>query len=176
MANGSRRPQGSIDWQAIEHEYVIGGDDVSYSYLAQHHQVSRQMITRVGSRENWTRKRAAHRERVAEAALEIVVEQQAADITAGNSNLGAKWYRLACEALDDALHAEKPSERQQNTIAAGIATEKWRLCTGQTTAKAQQEHSGQVGSFPVPVFSENDPVNHFAPGQGTDATAPDDTG
>jgi hypothetical protein len=177
MANGSRRPRGSIDWQAIEHQYVTNGDDVSYNYLAHSHGISRSAIGEIARREGWGAKRKAHRERVTEKTLEIVAEQQAADITAGNSNLGAKWYKLACEVLDDALHAEKPSDRQQNTVAAGIATEKWRLTTGQTTAKAQQEHSGQVGSFPVPVFSENDPVNHFAaPEQGTDAPAPDDAG
>jgi hypothetical protein len=174
MANGTRNPQGSIDWEAIEFRYVTGGNDVSQRRLALEHGVGLTMLSKVATREEWVAKRLAHRERVAERALETVVEEQAADTAAGNRHLGAKWYQLACQAVEDALGATKASDRQQNTVAAGIATEKWRLTTGQTTAKAQQEHSGKVGSFPVPVFSENDPVNHFAPGQGTDAPAPDD--
>jgi hypothetical protein len=48
---------------------------------------------------------------------------------------------------------------------------------GLITKREQHDHNLNVGSFPVPVFSENDPVNHFAaPGQGTDAPAPDDAG
>ena len=143
---GEQRKRSSVDWQAIEHEYVTGGDNVSQRYLANAHQVSLTSVQKACSRGGWVQKREDHRGNVKEIALEASADQLADDISAGNLALGRDWYKLAAQALQRALTAEKPSEQHQLAVAAGIATDKWRLVTGQNTAKTAQEHSGTVSS------------------------------
>lgn len=138
MAKHTKHPQGSIDWQSIEHEYMIGGNDVSLRYLAEKHDIHKTTVSNVSVRDGWVAKRQAYRERVAEKALEASVEERAETLAERNAHLGERLYTVATTAIEDALNADKATTRQSNMVSAGIAIDKWRLVTGQNTAKTEQ--------------------------------------
>lgn len=138
----TRRKLTRVNWEAVEHQYVTSGEPVSHRALSAEHNISTTSIGRESSRRGWVEKRERYWAEVAEKALLASADDQAddmaEDITTRNASLGQAWYELAEAALESALAAEKASERQANSISAGIATEKWRLVTGQNTAKAEQ--------------------------------------
>lgn len=142
MATRTKNPRGSIDWQSIEHEYVTGGDDVSLRHLAKKHEIHQTTMCNVSARDGWVAKRTAYREQVAERALEASIEDRAETLAERNAHLGERLYTVATTAIEDALFAEKPSARQSNMVSAGIAIDKWRLVTGQNTAKTEQTIKG----------------------------------
>ena len=129
------------DWVAIREQYVQGGK--SCAQLAEEHGVRANTVETRCSRERWRAARSKFVASVEEVARQKSAEAQAEYLVIKNEALGAKWYQLAEAALDDALAAVKPSERQSQAITAGIATEKWRLVTGQTTAKSEQIIKGE---------------------------------
>lgn len=68
-----------------------------------------------------------------EECLCIDVRRVASDL----ASLGMRFYQLAEASLDAALAAEGGKERKALTLAAVIATDKWRLLTGQTASKLE---------------------------------------
>ena len=53
-----------IDWDRVELDYVLGGDEVTFEWLAQEHGVPEKGIRERSSADNWPAKRAAHRSAV----------------------------------------------------------------------------------------------------------------
>lgn len=116
---------------------------MSCAELAKEHGLRASTVSTRCSRGCWCAARDEFLASVEKAARQKGAEAQAEDLVSKNLILGTKWYELAETALDDALSAAKPSERQSQAVTAGIATEKWRLVTGQTTAKSEQIIKGE---------------------------------
>lgn len=135
---GEQRKRSSVDWQAIEHEYVTGGDNVSQRYLAGAHQVSLTSVQKACSRDGWVQKREEYREKRGAIALERTADQQAESLAQRNEDLGEEYYQAAIESVRDARATNEPRDRQAFMVSAGVATDKWRLVTGQNTAKSEQ--------------------------------------
>ena len=130
------------DWMAIEREYVQSGNEPSTRELAEQYGVPHATVHKRCTRGGWAEKRSRFWREVSLEAEKKGIASQSEDLSHRNACLGQQWYELAQAALEDALSAERPSERQANTVSAGIATEKWRLVTGQTTAKAGSANQG----------------------------------
>lgn len=131
------------DWEKIALEYETGGDEVTLAALARKHGVPAGTVRNRAHQGEWADRREKYRDNLVTHARQKSAEAQAEHLVIKNEVLGSKWYQLAEAALNDALAAVKPSERQSQAITAGIATEKWRLVTGQTTAKSEQIIKGE---------------------------------
>ena len=110
-----------------------------------------------------------------DAAHAAVVAAEHSDAIPALDKHRARLVEILKSAYQDYAKAD-PDKRPAFLRIILDTSEKLAAADGVTTKREQHDHNLNVGSFPVPVFSENDPVNHFAPGQGTDAPEPDDAG
>ncbi|MBU0607531.1 MAG: hypothetical protein KKI08_06570 [Armatimonadetes bacterium] len=116
----------NVDWQAVERDYVTGGDHTTYRALAERYGVAPKTIRNRGSRDDWADKRRVYRAEAGTLALQKSKDLRAADIAAEEIRLQSAWTETMFEMLERARTAEKAHEARDYITAAAICADKRR--------------------------------------------------
>ena len=152
-------------WEQVKHEWVTGGDEVTFKALAAQHGLAADTVARRAKRDGWRDQRSGYRLDTSRLAQQKTREAVADGLAERNALLGEDFFTLAQASLKAALDAEGGRERQSQTLAAATATDKWRLLTGQTTAKPE--------GYKPPEYTPEELAEHVAEVRKILATAPE---
>jgi hypothetical protein len=120
----TRRQRGTIDWAAIEHDFVTGGDDVRQVDLAAKYGIDRRTVSRRAVANEWTRKRVAHREDVMRTSHELVADQKAGKLAEWADKRLDKLQAAFMEAIGDLTKVEPGSAKMAQATVVGILLDK----------------------------------------------------
>ena len=146
----------AVNWGEIAAEYITGDNTVTVRSLAERHGVGVRTVAAHCKSEDWVLQRATERQRTCIAATQKGREALADSIAERNNVLAdlasgqaERYLRLAA-----AFTAERPGFTDQQLVAAlgaagmaalrslmtsaGIAIDKYRLLSGQTTAATER--------------------------------------
>lgn len=125
-------------WVEAKERYVQG--DESLATVAKELQLSYRTVHNRSSSEGWVAQRKAYREEVSAKARKQSVDKAVEDLVSKNTSLGEQWYKAAEFGLKQFLDPEAThNSRRAHALAAAIATDKWRLLTGQETGDTKAQ-------------------------------------
>lgn len=148
----------AVNWGDVAAEYITGDDMVTAKSLAEKHGVFHGTVSKRLTRDDWAAQRATHRAATAESVVKKSRELISDQIAERNSTLAElsgsqaeRYLRLA-----SAYTAERPGFNDQQLMAAlgasgmaalrslmtsaGIAIDKFRLLSNQTTAATERRN------------------------------------